>query len=60
MQGAQSFAGIVRATASLAINGDEPIRFGVVGGDSVGDPILETLLEGLRFEGEEQSANAIA
>jgi hypothetical protein len=60
VQSAQSFAGIVRATASLAIDGDEPIGLGVVGRDGIGDPILETALEGLRFEGDEQSGNAIA
>src|SRR5450631_886454 len=60
VQGAQSFTGIVRAAASLAIDGDETIRLGVVGRDGLGDPILETFLEGLRFESDEQSANAIA
>src|SRR5579862_3322266 len=50
----------MRAAASLAVDGDEPIELGVVGRDGVGDPILETALKGLGLEGDEQSANSIA
>lgn len=60
MQGAESIGGIMRTAASLAVDGDEPIGLGVVGGNGIGDPVLKATLEGLRLQGDEQSANAIA
>ena len=60
VQGAESIAGIMRAAATFAVNGNEAIGLGVVGGDGVGDPVLKATLEGLGLEGDEQSANAIA
>src|SRR6516165_7674535 len=50
----------MRAATRLAVDGDEAFAHGTVAGKGVGDPGLETALEGFGFESKEQSADAIA
>jgi hypothetical protein len=51
---------VVRAAIGLAVDGDETIGVGGVGGNRVADPGLETALEGLGLEHDEQATNAVA